>query len=47
MYYPTKKDLNLRICGFGMPGQGFYSIQVSDDEEGEGEKTYPGLLTVK
>jgi hypothetical protein len=47
MYCPAKKGLNMRICGFGMPGQGFYNIQVPEDEENGKEKTFPSLLTIK
>jgi hypothetical protein len=47
MYCPAKKGLNMRICGFRMPGQGFYNIQVPEDEENGKEKTFPSLLTIK
>jgi hypothetical protein len=43
----AKKGLNLRICGFGMPGQAFYSIHVLEEEEDRLPKTFLGLLTIK
>jgi hypothetical protein len=46
MSYPAKKGLNMRICGFGMPGQAFYSIHVPEEGEDNRQKSYPGLLTI-
>jgi hypothetical protein len=43
----TKKGLNLKICGFGMPGQAFYSITVPGEADDKIPKTFPGLLTIK
>jgi hypothetical protein len=34
MTCPTKKGLNLKICGFGMPEQAFYSIHVPGEGGG-------------
>jgi hypothetical protein len=42
-----RKGADLRICGFGMTGQGFYSIQVPEDEDNDKEKAFPRILTVK
>jgi hypothetical protein len=47
MSCPAKKGLNLRICGYGMLGQAFYSISVPEDEDNKLPKTFPGLLTIK
>jgi hypothetical protein len=47
MSCPSKKGLNLRICGYGILGQAFYSISVPDDEDDKLPKTFPGLLTIK
>jgi hypothetical protein len=47
MSCPAKKCLNLRICGYGMPGQTFYSIYVSKEEEDNVQKTFLGLLTIR
>jgi hypothetical protein len=33
MSCPAKKGFNLRICGYGMLGQAFYSISMPDDED--------------
>jgi hypothetical protein len=47
MACPAKKGLNLRICGYGMPGQAFNGIHVPEDEHDKLPKTFPGLLTIK
>jgi hypothetical protein len=47
MSCPAKKGLNLRIYGYGMPGQAFYSISMPEDEDDKLPKTFPGLLTIK
>jgi hypothetical protein len=47
MSCPAKKGLNLKICGYGMPGQAFYSISMPEEEDDKLPKTYPGLLTIK
>jgi hypothetical protein len=42
-----KKGFNLRLCGFGLQGQGFYYIQIPE-EEGEPQlKTFPGILSMR
>jgi hypothetical protein len=46
MNCPAKKGMNLRLCGFGMPGQGFYSIQFHEEKGNEQLKSFPGLLTL-
>jgi hypothetical protein len=49
MTCPTKKGLNLKICGFGMPEQAFYSIHVPGEGGGSSSqpKTFPGILTIR
>jgi hypothetical protein len=47
MSCPAKKGLNLRIYGYGMPGQAFYSISMPEEEDDKLPKTFPGLLTIK
>jgi hypothetical protein len=50
MSCPAKKGLNLRICGYGMPGHAFYFISVLGDDDNDDDKlpkTYPRLLTIK
>jgi hypothetical protein len=47
MSCPAKMSLNLRICGYGMPSQAFYSIIVPEDKDDKIAKTFPGLLTIK
>jgi hypothetical protein len=47
MACPAKKGLNMRLCGYGMPGQAFYNIQVPKEEEDKEKKTFQGLLTIK
>jgi hypothetical protein len=42
----AKKGMNLKLCGFGMPGQGFYNIQFPEEKGIEQLKSFPGLLTV-
>jgi hypothetical protein len=46
MNCPAKKGMNLKLCGFGMPGQGFYNIQFPEENGIEQLKSFPGLLTV-
>jgi hypothetical protein len=46
MNCPAKKGMNLRLCGFGMPGQGFYSIQFPDKKDNSQLKSFPRLLIV-
>jgi hypothetical protein len=47
MACPAKKGLNMRICGYGMPGQAFYSIHVPKEEVDKEKQTFPGLLTIE
>jgi hypothetical protein len=47
MLCPTKKGLNLRICGFGMLGQAFYSIMVPEEKENNTKKMFPRILTIR
>jgi hypothetical protein len=47
MACPAKKGLNMRICGYGMPGQAFYSIHVPKEEADKEKQTFPGLLTIE
>ena len=41
---PEKKGL--RVCGFGIPGQGFYSIKIPTDKINEKRKGALGLMTI-
>jgi hypothetical protein len=38
--------LNIKLCGFGVPGQGFYIIQFPEEKDNNNLKYFPGLLTV-
>jgi hypothetical protein len=46
MNCPANKGMNLRLCGFGMLGQGFYSIQFPEEKGNEQLNSFPGLLTM-
>jgi hypothetical protein len=41
------KGFNLRLCGFGLQGQGFYSIQIPEEKGNPQMKTFPGILSMK
>jgi hypothetical protein len=47
MSCPIKRGLNLRICGFGMSEQAFYSIQVIEEGRSNQMRSYPGIFTVR
>jgi hypothetical protein len=47
MSCPVNKGLNLRICGFRMPRQAFYSIQVPEERGSNQMRTYPGIFTIR
>ncbi|CAN6372066.1 unnamed protein product [Urochloa humidicola] len=42
---PEKRGL--RLCGFGMPGQGFYSIHLPTDKEERKSKECLGIMTIE
>jgi hypothetical protein len=46
MNCPTKKGLNMKLCGFGMLGQGFYIIQFPEEKDNSNLKSFHGLLIV-
>jgi hypothetical protein len=46
MNCPAKKGMNLKLCGFGKPSQGFYSIQFPEEKDETNLKSFPGLLTI-
>jgi hypothetical protein len=46
MNWPAKKGMNMKPCGFGMPGQGFYNIQFHEEKDDTNLKSFPGLLTI-
>jgi hypothetical protein len=47
MTCPKKKGLNLKICGFGLPDQAFYSIHVPEEEESKLPITFLSIKTVR
>jgi hypothetical protein len=41
MNCPAKKGLNLKLCGFGMPGQGFYNMHFPEEKDESNLKPFP------
>jgi hypothetical protein len=37
----------LRLCGYGIPGQGFYSIHIPNDKKESGKKEVMGIMIIE
>jgi len=42
-----KVNKGLKLCGFGNPGQMFYSVKVPMEEEGEAQKSLVGVMIIR
>jgi hypothetical protein len=37
----------LRLCGYGIPGQGFYSIHIPNDKKDSGRREVLGIMIIE